>query len=107
MSAALNSAVVATAIPLDQLILSSTPMQVERRKQRTKEEIADLAETITRVGQLQPIIVRPNPFPENIKHPEGRDLFEIVAGEGRYLAAQVAGLTEIKAEIHDLTDQQA
>lgn len=107
MSAALNSAVVATAIPLDQLILSSTPMQVERRKQRTKEEIADLAETITRVGQLQPIIARPNPFPENIKHPEGRDLFEIVAGEGRYLAAQVAGLTEIKAEIHDLTDQQA
>lgn len=94
-------------IPLSHLTLSDTPMQIERRKERTQEEISDLADTIVRIGQLQPIIVRPNPFPENIRATDGGPLYEIVAGEGRYLAAKLAGLETIEAKVRELTDEQA
>lgn len=94
-------------IPIAQLLLSNTAMQIERRKERTDAEISELAETIARVGQLHAIHVRPNPFPEHITNKDKTPLFEIVAGEGRFLAAKVAGLEELKAEVHNYTDEQA
>ena len=57
--------------------------------------IEELAQSIAEHGILQPIIVRR----------KGKK-FEIVAGERRYRASQVAGLTEIPAIIKDLTEQQ-
>lgn len=94
-------------IPLSNLVLSDTPMQVERRKERTKEEISELAETIARVGLIHPIIVRPDPIADVRKSGNGAPLYEIIAGEGRYLAAKVAGLEEIQATVRELTDEQA
>ena len=59
--------------------------------------MAELVESITEVGLLQPIVVRPL----------GNDRFELVMGERRWRAAQQAGLTVIPAivretESHDL-----
>ncbi len=59
-------------------------------------ELADLAADIRKNGLIQPITVRPW---------QGR--YQIVAGERRFRAHQVAGLPTILAYIRDLTDQQA
>ncbi len=56
-------------------------------------KLSTLADSINRYGVLQPIIV-------NKKQKEnGDDYFEIIAGERRYRAAKMAGLTEIPAVI--------
>ena len=65
------------------------------RKVFDQGAIEELAQSIAEHGILQPIIVRS----------KGKK-FEIVAGERRYRASQVAGLTEIPAIIKDLTEQQ-
>lgn len=94
-------------LPLSSLVVSQTPMQIERRKDRTQAEISDLAETIARVGLIHAIVVRPDPLAEIRVSTDGSPIYEIVAGEGRYLAAQIAGFTEIQAVVRDLTDEQA
>lgn len=55
----------------------------------------ELAESIKEHGILQPIIVR-----------KRTKFFEIVVGERRFRASQIAGLHEIPAVIRELTDQQ-
>ncbi|GBF07668.1 parB-like partition protein [Deinococcus aerius] len=60
------------------------------------EGLAELAQSIREKGVLQPLLVRPR----------GED-FEIVAGERRWRAAQLAGLTEVPALIRDLADREA
>jgi ParB family chromosome partitioning protein len=62
------------------------------------EQLQELAESIkTTDGLLQPIVVRPAA--------SGR--FEIIAGERRWRAAQLAGLTEISCLVSSYTDEQA
>lgn len=94
------------SLPLTHLVLSTTPMQRERRKHRTTQDIRELAESITSVGLIHPIVVRPNQIDEFLQTKDGAPLYEIVAGEGRYLGAQLAELTEIRAEVRELTDEQ-
>ncbi|GAA5514337.1 chromosome-partitioning protein Spo0J [Deinococcus carri] len=60
------------------------------------EALAELAQSIREKGVLQPLLVRPRG--EN---------FEIVAGERRWRASQLAGLTEVPALIRDLGDREA
>ena len=55
-----------------------------------------MADSIASYGVLQPILVRPNPNFEGV--------FEIIAGERRWRAAKMAGLTEIPAIILDGDD---
>ena len=55
--------------------------------------------SIRQHGVLQPILLRPDP-----EKPDG---FQIVAGERRWRAAQLAGLTEIPAVIRDVADESA
>jgi ParB family chromosome partitioning protein len=63
------------------------------------EPLEELAASIKANGVIQPIVVRPVPgFPHQ---------FEIVAGERRWQAAQLAGLSEIPAVIRELSDQEA
>lgn len=64
-----------------------------------KEALEDLAQSMAKNGIVQPILVRPNP------HKEGR--YELIAGERRWRAAQIAGLHDIPAIIRDLSDKQA
>jgi len=60
------------------------------------EALAELAQSIRDKGVLQPLLVRPR-----------GDRFEIVAGERRWRAAQLAGLTEVPVVIRDLGDREA
>lgn len=60
------------------------------------EALAELAQSIREKGVLQPLLVRPR-----------GDTFEIVAGERRWRASQLAGLTELPVIIRDLGDREA
>jgi len=60
-----------------------------------QQELADLAESIKANGVVQPIIVRPV-----------GNKFELIAGERRFRAAQLASLTTIPALIRQATDEQ-
>lgn len=88
-------------VPLSALVLSQTRMQVERRAYRTKDDIRELAESIRSVGVIHPILARPYAFRE-----VSEERYEIVAGEGRYLAAKEAGLEQIDVAVRELTDEQ-
>jgi ParB family chromosome partitioning protein len=67
------------------------------RKRFNKADLDDLAESIKARGLLQPILVRP------IAH----EHYEIVAGERRWRAAQLAMLPDIPVIIRQLTDEAA
>lgn len=73
------------------------PGQFQPRKKFDKEALAELAQSIKENGILQPIVVR--------KRQAGG--FEIVAGERRWRASQIAGLHEIPALIKNFSDQDA
>jgi ParB family chromosome partitioning protein len=61
------------------------------------EELEELAASIRERGVLQPVLVRPVPGQANA--------YQIVAGERRWRAAQLAGLRGIPALVRDLADQ--
>lgn len=63
------------------------------------DALGDLAESIRTYGVLQPILVRP--------HPKDANRFEVVAGERRWRAAQLAQLHEVPVVIRALEDSEA
>ena len=63
-------------------------------------ELRELAESITSLGVLQPILVRP------IRESGGTD-YEIVAGERRWRAAALAGIEKVPAIIREITDRES
>lgn len=67
------------------------------RKTFDNETLAELSASIAEHGLLQPIAVRPKP--------SGGYL--IVAGERRWRASRMAGLTEVPVIVKDVTDEQA
>ena len=87
--------VVVKPIPLVQI----SPNPAQPRKHFSEKELHELAESIREKGVLVPIILRPV---QNKSY-----LYEIVAGERRYRAAQMAGLSEIPALVKNLTNQNA
>ncbi|HEX5046525.1 MAG TPA: ParB/RepB/Spo0J family partition protein [Gammaproteobacteria bacterium] len=66
------------------------------------ETLAELAESIKAQGVVQPIVVRPLP-----RDGSGETRYEIVAGERRWRAAQLAGLHTIPAVVRDIPDESA
>ena len=72
--------------------ISANPRQP--RRQFKEQALQELAASIREHGLLQPIAVR--------QRPDG--MFEIIAGERRLRAAQMAGLTEIPAMVHSTDD---
>lgn len=87
--------VVVKQIPLVQI--GANPDQP--RKTFTESELSDLAASIREKGVLQPILLRAvtgRPY-----------MYEIVAGERRYRASKLAGLTEIPALIKKITPENA
>ncbi|MEH6617377.1 MAG: ParB/RepB/Spo0J family partition protein [Porticoccus sp.] len=67
------------------------------RRDMHPEALEDLASSIRAQGVMQPIVVRPI----------GIDSYEIIAGERRWRAAQLAGLETIPALIRDVPDESA
>ena len=74
------------------------PSRYQPRLQFREESLAELAESIREQGVLQPLIVRAMP---------GSSGYEIVAGERRWRAARLAGLTTVPVIVRELTDQEA
>ena len=69
------------------------------RSDFNSEALQELADSIKAQGVVQPVVVRP------LSSRPGH--YELIAGERRWRAAQLAGLHEIPAVIRDVTDQQA
>ena len=75
------------------------PSSIQPRRLFDKNSINELAESIKAKGLVQPILVRPS---KNVP-----DEYEIIAGERRWRAAQIAQLHELPAVIKDLDDEEA
>ena len=72
------------------------PNRAQPRKDFDEAALSELAESIARHGLLQPILVRPLTLGG----------YEIVAGERRYRAARMAGLTEVPVIIRELSESE-
>lgn len=83
------------ALPVD--LIDANPFQP--RMDFRQEDLESLADSIRVQGVLQPILVR--------RHPTEGDRFQIVAGERRFRAAMLAGLTEIPAMQREMEDSDA
>ena len=86
-------------IPVDLLSRGKYQPRVDMRE----DSLADLADSIKAQGIIQPIVVRPVGAPEH-GQPQR---YEIVAGERRWRAAQLAGLHEIPAVLRQIDDEHA
>lgn len=73
------------------------PNRGQPRKQFDEAALSELAASISQHGVLQPLLVRPLP--------NGR--YSLVAGERRWRAARMAGLTEVPVVVREMTDQEA
>ncbi len=81
-----------TNIPVDRVV----PSRFQPRRVIDESGIAGLAESIKHSGMMQPVIVRAH----------GGE-YELVAGERRWRAAKLAGLTTIPALVRELSDENA
>jgi len=82
-----------TSLPIE--LIKPNPLQP--RKNFSKETLNELAASIKDRGVLQPIIVRPAKNKDNE--------WEIIAGERRWKAAQLAGFHEVPVSIKDIKDE--
>ena len=84
-------------------ILNVSVLQAGKYQPRTRMDegaLNELAESIRTQGIMQPILVRPL---------EGKDAgrYEIIAGERRFRAAQLAGLVEVPVLVREVADENA
>ncbi len=80
-----------TNLPIELII----PNENQPRKDFSPDELSSLASSIRETGIIQPILVR--------KH---NDSYEIVAGERRWRAAQIANIHEVPVVIKELTNEE-
>lgn len=73
------------------------PNRKQPRKRFDEQALADLASSISAHGLLEPIVVRRK---EN-------GYYEIIAGERRWRAARMAGISELPALVRELSDEEA
>jgi ParB family transcriptional regulator, chromosome partitioning protein len=73
------------------------PSPFQPRRLFAEDSLADLSVSIKEKGVIQPLIVRP----------AANGLYEIVAGERRWRAAQMAGFSEIPAIVRNMSDSES
>ncbi|NCF61602.1 MAG: ParB/RepB/Spo0J family partition protein [Gammaproteobacteria bacterium] len=78
-------------LPLDVI----QPGRFQPRSVFDEEKLAELADSIRSQGVVQPVVVRP----------VGDEQFELIAGERRWRAAQLAGIDGIPAVVRDVPDE--
>ncbi len=78
-------------LPIEHLV----PNQNQPRKNFSEDELKSLASSIRETGIIQPILVRKN-----------NSFYEIVAGERRWRAAQLAKIHEVPVLIKELTNEE-
>ncbi|MHA1599973.1 MAG: ParB/RepB/Spo0J family partition protein [Alphaproteobacteria bacterium] len=93
--ASLDKVRTAKPVPIEHL----HPNRFQPRQDFAPEALKSLSDSIAANGILQPILVR--------RHAERASEFEIIAGERRWRAAQMAKIHEIPVVIRDFTDAQA
>ncbi|WP_137172649.1 ParB/RepB/Spo0J family partition protein [Massilia sp. HP4] len=84
-------------------VLAVTQIQAGKYQPRTRMDevsLSELAASIKTQGIMQPVLVRPLPAGSGTP-------YEIIAGERRFRAAQMAGLDEIPVLVRDVDDQAA
>ncbi|MFP5074289.1 ParB/RepB/Spo0J family partition protein [Neisseria sp. WLZKY-1] len=82
-----------TAVPVGDI----RPGRYQPRVQMDDEALHELAESIKVQGVIQPVIVREH----------GLSQYELIAGERRWRAAQMAGLAEIPVVVKNISDETA
>ena len=80
-------------LPIDDL----APSPFQPRRVFNEEALVDLVGSIREKGVLQPLLVRPSST--------GEAAYEIIAGERRFRASKIAGLTEVPVIIKDFDDK--
>ena len=83
------------SLPIDAL----APGKYQPRKRMDQDKLAELAESIKAQGVIQPIVVR------EVASGRGSKTYEIIAGERRWRASQLAGLNEIPVVIRTVDDR--
>lgn len=78
------------------LVSAIRPNKYQPRQYFDEESLASLAASIKEIGVIQPIIVRPDP--------EEEGTFELIAGERRWRASQLAGMESIPVLVADQVD---
>jgi len=81
-------------VPIEKIV----PNPDQPRRTFAPEALEELRASIAEKGIIQPLIVR--------KHPRDADIYEIVAGERRWRAAQLAKLHELPVIVRDFTDTE-
>jgi len=85
------------SLPIERL----RPGKYQPRTQMDQESLGELAASIKAQGVMQPILVRA------VDKTPGAERYEIVAGERRWRASQLAGLSEVPVLVRDIPDEQA
>lgn len=88
-----ESAAGVARLPVAQLV----PGRFQPRRTIDEAWLAELADSVRRLGVIEPVAVRPL----------GEGCYEILAGEMRWRAAQQAGLVELPVIVHDVDDRTA
>ncbi len=81
------------SIPIDKI----SPNPFQPRREFSEEEIQELADSISQVGLLQPLIVRQQ---------RGAEGFELIAGERRWRALKLLGWETCPAVVREINDQE-
>lgn len=95
-------------------VLSIAPSLTNPRKSFDPDKLQELADSIKASGVHQPVLIRPLP-PHRLEdtlqtaraQKRAAPEYELVAGERRWRACQLAGVTDIPAMIRHMTDAQA
>ncbi|MCR5485580.1 MAG: ParB/RepB/Spo0J family partition protein [Clostridiales bacterium] len=78
-------------------LMDIEPNRGQPRKTFDDDSLSELTESISKYGVLQPLLVRP----------VAGGTYSLVAGERRWRAARLAGLTEVPAVVREMTDDEA
>ncbi len=81
-------------LPIDFLIAN----RANPRREFDQSQLEELANSIREKGVMQPLLVRPTNDPNQ---------FEIIAGERRWRASQLAGLSEVPVLVREVDDKEA
>ncbi len=77
------------------------PGKYQPRTHMDEQALKELAASIRAQGLMQPLLVRP------VGGTQGGDQYELIAGERRWRAAQLAGLTEVPVLVREVPDSAA
>lgn len=83
--------------PVNLRLTDIEPNRSQPRKDFDEQALSELADSISKHGLLQPLLVRPLP----------NGTYQIVAGERRWRASRMAGLETVPAIIREMTEQEA